>query len=73
MPYTYRNINFCSINLTLKLFRVTVADADIGSLKSLHTFLDKFLYHMLVTFERKKIIWSKLHEIFSFLTKSGIF
>ena len=26
-------------NLPLKLFRATVANADIGSLKSLHTFL----------------------------------
>ena len=35
----------------LKLFRFTVADADDGSLKSLHTFLKKYLYPMLVKFE----------------------
>ena len=28
-----------TVNLPLKLFRGTVANADIGSLKSLHTFL----------------------------------
>ena len=28
-----------AVNLLLKLFRATVAKTDIGSLKSLHTFL----------------------------------
>ena len=28
-----------AVNLPFKLFRATVANADIGSLKSLHTFL----------------------------------
>ena len=37
-----------AVNLPLKLFRATVAPADIGSLKSLHTFLLKCLYCMLV-------------------------
>ena len=40
-----RKINF-AVNSSLKLFRATVAVADIGSLKSLHTFLEKCLYHM---------------------------
>ena len=40
-----------AVNLLLKLFRATVANADIGSLKSLHTFLAKYLYYMLVKFE----------------------
>ena len=48
--------SFFAVNLTLKLFRVTVADADIGNLKSLHTFLSKYLYHMLVKFES---FWTK--------------
>ena len=43
-----------AVNLTLKLLRVTVAGADIGSLKSLHTFLKKYLYHMLVKFEQNR-------------------
>ena len=34
-----------AVKLTLKLFRVTVADADIGSLKSLHTFLKDIVPH----------------------------
>ena len=50
--------------MLLKLFLATVANADIGSLKSLDTFLTKCLYHMLV-----KFVWSKLHKILSFLTK----
>ena len=60
-----------TVNLLLKLFRATVDNADIGSLKSLHTFLKKYLYHMLVKFEQ--IVWSKLHEILSFLTENGFF
>ena len=45
---------FFAVNLSLKLFLATVANADIGSLKSLHTFLKKRLYHMLVKFEQKR-------------------
>ena len=36
-----RKINFCS-KFAFKLFRATVANIDIGSLKSLHTFLKKY-------------------------------
>ena len=32
------------------------ADADIGSLKSLHTLFDKFLDHMLVKFEENPMV-----------------
>ena len=42
-----------AVNLPLKLFRATVANADIGSVKSLHTFLKKYLYPMLVKFGKK--------------------
>ena len=38
-----------AVNLPLKLFPATV-NADIGSLKSLHTLFDKYLDHMLVKF-----------------------
>ena len=31
-----------------RVFYVTIADADIRSLKSLHTLFDKYLDHMLV-------------------------
>ena len=35
---------------------VTIADADIGSLKSLHTLFDKYLDHMLVEFEQNRMV-----------------
>ena len=35
---------------------VTIADADIGSLKSLHTLFDKYLDHMLVKFEQNRMV-----------------
>ena len=34
-----------------RVFYITIANADIGSLKSLHTLFDKYLDHMLVEFE----------------------
>ena len=49
-------------NLPLKLFPAAVANADIGSLKSLHTLFDKYLNHI-----------NTLHEILSFLTKNQVF
>ena len=45
-----------AVNLPLKLFRATVANADIGSLKSLHKFLYKCLYHMLVKFDQNRMV-----------------
>ena len=44
------------VNLPLKLFPATVANADIGSLKSLHTLFDKYLDHMLVKFEQNPMV-----------------
>ena len=35
---------------------VTIADADIGSLKSLHTLLDKYLEHMLVNLWKNRMV-----------------
>ena len=46
-----------AVDLRLKLFRVTIANADIGSLKSLHTLLKNCWWNL------NKIVWSKLHEI----------
>ena len=40
-----------AVNLPLKLSPATVAKADIGSLKSLHTLFGKYLDHMLVKIE----------------------
>ena len=34
----------------------TIADADIRSLKSLHTLFDKYLDHMLVEFELNRMV-----------------
>ena len=42
----------------LKLFSATVANANIGSLQSLHTFLYKCLYHLLVKFEQNRMVKS---------------
>ena len=66
-----RKINFIfAVNLPLKLFRATVANADIESLKSLHTFLTKCLYHMLVKFEQIRIVrTTRNYELFN--KKSG--
>ena len=47
---------FFAVNFPLKLFPATVANADIGSLKSLHTFLKQCLYHMLVKFEQNRLV-----------------
>ena len=41
-----------AVNLPVQLFPATVANADIRSLKSLHTLCDKYLDHMLVEFEQ---------------------
>ena len=45
-----------AVNLPLKLFPATIANADIGSLKSLHTLFDKYLDHMLVKFEQNCMV-----------------
>ena len=34
----------------------TIADADIGSLKSLHALFDKYLEHILVKFEQNHMV-----------------
>ena len=36
-----------------RVFYITIADADIGSLNYLHTLFDKYLDHMLVKYEKK--------------------
>ena len=43
---------------------VTIADADIGSLESLRTLFDKYLYHMLVKFEQNCMVRIILHFAF---------
>ena len=46
------------------LYNVTIADADIGSLKSLHTSFDKFLDHMLVKFEQNRMVQTIQNFVF---------
>ena len=49
---------------------VTIADADTGNQKSLHTLLDKYLDHyMLVIFEENRVVRTK--QILNLLTKIG--
>ena len=38
------------------MFYITIADADNGSLKSLHSLFDKYLDHMLVKFEQNRMV-----------------
>ena len=46
-------------------FYVTIGDADIESLKSLHTLFDKYLDHMLVKFEENCMVWTiQNYELF---------
>ena len=38
------------------IFNITITDADIGNLKSLHTFFDTYLNHMLVKYEHNCMV-----------------
>ena len=64
-------VSIFAVNLTLKLFRATVANADIGGQKSLHIFLKKCLYHMVVKFEQNRTIQTKRN--FELLDKKQVF
>ena len=44
-----------AVNLPLKLFRATVANADTGSLKSLHTLFYMYLDYMLTKFDLNRM------------------
>ena len=59
------------VNLPFKLFPATVANADIKSPKSLHTFLKECLYHMLVKFEQNRMVQTT--QNFELLTKNLFF
>ena len=45
-------------------FYVTIAETDIGSLKSHHTLFDKYLDHMLVKFEQNRMVRTTNFELF---------
>ena len=40
----------------MRVFYITTAGADIGSLKSLHTLFDKYLDHMLVKYDQNCMV-----------------
>ena len=44
------------VNLPLKLFRASVANANTESLKSLHILFDTYLDYMLAKFEPNRIV-----------------
>ena len=46
---------YCKNWFSDRAFYVTIADPDVGSLKSLHTLFDKYLDHMLVKFEQNRL------------------
>ena len=58
-----------AVNLPLNLFLATVANADIGSVKFLHTLFDTYLY-MLVKFEQNRIVKTTRNLSF-FIKKNG--
>ena len=45
-----------AVNLPLKFFRATVANANTKSLKSLYTLFDTYLGYMLTKFEPNRIV-----------------
>ena len=59
------------VNLPLKLFCATVANADTGSLKFLHTLFDTYLDHMLTKFEANRMALNV--QNFSFFDKKPDF
>ena len=60
---------YCKYWVFDRAFYVTIADADIGSLKSLHTLFDKYLDHMLVKFERNRMV--RTIQKFELFDKNG--
>ena len=60
-----------AVNLPLKPFFATIANADIGTLNSLHKFLKKCLSHTLVEFEQNSMVQTT--QKFELLTKKPVF
>ena len=51
------NVKFAAkIDFSIGYFYVTIANTDIGNLKSLHTWFDKYLDLMLVKFEQNRMV-----------------
>ena len=60
-----------AVNLSLKVFSSTEANTDIGSVKSLHKFHEKCLYHMLVKFELNRVVQTT--QSFALFDKNRVF
>ena len=60
-----------AVNLPLKLSSTTVANSDIGNLKSFHALFDEYMERMLVKFERNCMVQTTRN--LSFLTKNQEF
>ena len=58
---------YCKYWFFDRVFYVTIADTDIGSLNSLHTLFDKNLYYMLGKFEQN--LMTQTIQNFELLTK----
>ena len=54
----YRKCILQNLIFRLGILYYHIADADIGSLKSLHTLFDKYLDHMLVKFDQNRMVQS---------------
>ena len=62
-----QKINFAA-NLLLKLVRAAVANADTGSLKSIHTLFEIYIWTTCWQ-NLNQVIWFEMYKIASFLTK----
>ena len=62
-----------AVNLPLKLFPATIVNADIGSLLKSHHMYSLKSGGSICQWNLNKIVWVKLHEILSFLTKPVVF
>ena len=60
-----------AVNLSLEVFSSTEANTDIGSVKSLHTFHETCLYHMLVQFELNRVVQTT--QSFELFDKNRVF
>ena len=64
-------MNFAT-NFEIKLFRITVANAKIGNIKSLPTLFDMCLDHMLVKLEENRLV-RNIQNFELFHKKPGLF
>ena len=63
------NGKFAAKIISNRVFYVAITDSGIGSLKSLHILLDRYLYHMLVKFEQNRMVGNI--QTFEVLGKNG--